>query len=255
MLIYSEVRYVPTDINMMVLRGADDKYYYIHRLLYDQAVILSDIYGENVSELVKLLSGSDTIPDSVKEFMETVPAPINILGAFLVLVKGELTSFKDMVGAIHVMSGPINLRQMVKYPYYVRSNISFSLSITEEYSLAWDRFFLTAIEYTEDLYVPKTFVPNNGTVTAMNNGRDDASAKSVEDMNEDELEDALYDALFNVPTDLFASSNDSEEESTETEVPVSAPDPVITPPPAPVDDDGNNSVTSVKSGLSILESL
>ena len=44
MLVRSKTRYVPTAVNMIVLQGEDGTYYYLHRALYDQCVVLRDQY-------------------------------------------------------------------------------------------------------------------------------------------------------------------------------------------------------------------
>lgn len=165
MLIYSEQRLVPTDVNMLVIRGKGDGYFYIHRSLYDQAVIINDIYKDTPDLLRKAITGSDESRDDVDLFMESAPSPINMLGPYLLLVKEPLEEFVDMVGAIHVMSGPINLRGMLRFPIEMRNNPSFSLSIKEEYELAWNRFFMTTMPFGEQQYTPAPIQPMNGTAT------------------------------------------------------------------------------------------
>lgn len=160
MLIYSKDRYVPTDVNMIVLRGLNDEgFYYVHRTLYDQAVVLYDMYIDQIEVLIKAITNKTESRDDVDFFLQNVPAPINILGPFLLLVTKPLDDLVDMVGAIHVMSGPLSFRKMLQIPYDMRNmNPSFSLSIREEYKLSWDRFFITTIPYTDDLLAPKPVV-------------------------------------------------------------------------------------------------
>lgn len=168
MLIYSEDRYVPTDINMMVIRGEKNTgYFYIHRLLYDQAVVLYDIYSEDIDFMVNSIIGTSDMRDDVAYFLDNVPAPLNIFAPFLLLVKEPLTELKDMVGAIHVMSMMINFRNMLKVPAEVRNNTPrFSLSIREEYELAWDRFFQTTLPYSVGMFQKSEGVtPMNGVAT------------------------------------------------------------------------------------------
>ena len=63
MLIYSKNRYVPTDVNMMVIRGVeDDGYFYIHRYLYDQA--------RAIQTLVKMLSTSSRISRVLSTYLD-----------------------------------------------------------------------------------------------------------------------------------------------------------------------------------------
>lgn len=172
MIIYSDTRYVPTDINMMVIRGNNNRgYYYVHRLLYDQAVVLYDLYSDDIELLVNSIIGITDMRDDVAYFLDNVPPPLNILGPFLLLVKEPLTELRDMVGAIHVLSGPFDFRAMLKVPVEVRNRVPrFSLSIKEEYELAWDRFFQTAIPYSLDMFrAPNTAAPMNGVATSVAN--------------------------------------------------------------------------------------
>lgn len=170
MLIYSKTRYISTETNMMIIRGKkdeDDGYYYVHRGLYDQAVILNDIYGKNYRELCEVLTGKAESRDDVDYIVAHLPSPINILGCFLLLVEEEIEEFLDMVGAIHVMSSAINFRRHITIPMESRANVDFSLSIREEYELPWDRFFKESIPWRNDLFVARAPVPLNGTATVV----------------------------------------------------------------------------------------
>lgn len=169
MIIYSEERCVPTDINMMVIRGEKNHgYFYVHRLLYDQAVILYDSYSDDIDYMVSNIIGTTDMRDDVAFFLDNVPVPLNIFGPFLLLVKEPLTKLEDMVGAIHVMSMMINFRAMFLVPEEIRNRApKFSLSIKEEYELAWDRFFQNAIPYSIGMFQQNSGVqPMNGVQTS-----------------------------------------------------------------------------------------
>lgn len=245
MLIFSEEHYVPTDINMMVLKGRNDEgYFYIHRMLYDQAVILNDIYGDDPKNLIMAITNKTDSRADVDYFLENAPVPINIFGPFLLLVKEEITDFIDMIGAIHVMSMPINLRAMLKVPYNMRTNVyQFSLSIKEEYKLAWDRWFILNKKFEEaqtNVYAVST--PMSGTALTdreeVSNIMDDAVASSgtLADPNSDEAWDMddvmafLNDENF----DFDAVELDDEEEEKKDEAPAPVPTPVPAPEPEPV---------------------
>ena len=237
MLIFSENRYTPTDINMMVIAG-NDGYYYIHRSLYDQAVILHDMYKENISGLVDVLVPDAQITESIHRFTTEIPVPINILGAFLILVKEDITELKDMVGAIHVMSGPLDLRQMITVPIEMRKTIRFSLSITEEYQLAWDRFFTTAIPYGQTVYREDNTVSTNTEGALDEKSGFDAPEEYAS--AEDYLNDIDWDALIDsqeIPEGFGA------DDTTKEQTPI--PDEEPTPEPVP----------AVPSSLSYLENL
>ena len=140
MLICSAKRYYPTDVNMLVL-DKDGLYFYVHRSLYDQAVILDDMLSRiGIDEMCMKIKRSKPVP-MVYDFIAKAPKPISTLGCFLVLVTEPLTDFIDMCGAIHVMSGPLNFRLMIDLPVELQNSIQFSLSVEEEYELSWDRWF------------------------------------------------------------------------------------------------------------------
>lgn len=190
MLIYSEDRLVPTDVNMMVIRGKNNiGFFYIHRSLYDQAVIINDIYEEDVNMLIKALTGKEDSRPDVDKFLEEVPQPLNIFAPYLLLIKDELEELEDMVGAIHVMSGPLNLRKMLKIPFEMRNTPTFSLTIREEYQVAWDRFFQTTMPYSSDMWRPQSISPMNGVQTETIPTGD----FKTEEQEREELEAALFD--------------------------------------------------------------
>lgn len=238
MLIYSEERLVPTDVNMLTIKGANNGYYYIHRALYDQAVIINDIYKDDVPMLIKDITNGNETREDVETFMETAPSPIRILGPFLLLVKEELHEFVDMVGAIHVMSGPINLRGLLKYPYEMRNNPTFSLSIREEYELAWDRFFKTTMPFSVDAYSPVGgYRPMNGTDTVTVPTTGDAELSNIGDDGE-EYADPLEALLFGAGDDIFDIPLDEPEEEPVKAAVEPEPEPVVQkaepePKPAP----------------------
>ncbi|MCM1219028.1 MAG: hypothetical protein NC548_31485 [Lachnospiraceae bacterium] len=258
MLIYSENRLVPTDINMLVIGAKNGGYFYIHRALYDQAVIINDIYKDNIPELLEAVSGKQETRDDVEYFMDNVPSPIHILGPFLLLVKEELQDFRDMVGAIHVMSGPLNLRGLLKYPFELRNQPSFSLSIREEYELAWDRFFQTTMPYgSQPTVVQQAVQPMNGTATTTVPTPEEELSNVGDDGVEyaDELEALLFgsaDDLFDMPSDFGEEEETNPEVEKKEEVkPASIPSPASVvpepePEPAPV--------KKIVSGLDALRS-
>lgn len=161
MLIRSTNRYVPTAVNMIVLQGTDGMYYYLHRSLYDQCVVLRDQYINLIPSFYKLLGFEDTHPSVCDEFMKSVPEPLDILAPFLALISGceELDNLDDMCGAISSMSMTVDFRKMFKVPAAVRSSIKFSLSVREEYRVQWDRFLMET-PTLEQVYSAQTPVPS-----------------------------------------------------------------------------------------------
>lgn len=168
MLVYSDKRYIPTDLNVMVIEDSVGKYYYIHRLLYNCAVILNYKYKGEIKELAQLIAGPQGNPDrfDVQTFYEKVPTPINILAPYLLLCDSALEELQDMVGALHVMSNTIDFVKYIAVPYEARvTQLDFSLSIKEEYRLGWDNFKQTCIEYRDDLFIQRS-MPMLGTANS-----------------------------------------------------------------------------------------
>lgn len=231
MLIYNEERFVPTEVNMLVIRGRNNVgFFYIHRSLYDQAVILNDIYGEDIEMLIEAITGNTDTRDDVQFFLENAPTPINIFAPFLLLVKEPLTEFKDMIGAIHVMSGPMNFRKMLKIPFEMRNTPTFSLSIREEYVLAWDMFLQNVIPYSTELYMRdrNEVRPMNGVQTTTVEVEDGLSNVGDDGV---EYADPLEALLFGAGDDIFDLDDEDEETDEEAVAPVT---PVSRPEPAPI---------------------
>lgn len=148
MLIYSEARYLPSELNMITLKCGDG-YLYIHRSLYDQIVVINDIYSTSKEMLIEHLTGKSESRGDVDWFWDNIPSPVNVMAPFLLLVKSELEDFVDMIGAIHAMSGPVALRGLLRVPFEMRNTPSFSLSIKEEYQLSWERFFMLSTPFDQ----------------------------------------------------------------------------------------------------------
>ncbi len=180
MLVFHAERLVPTDINVLVFAMEHDSgYFYVHRSLYDQAVILNDLYKDGVNSLCQLLGNDDTMRDDVEYFMDKAPEPIRILGPFLLMVKEPLEAFVDMVGAISVISTQCDLRNMIKVPAEVRASLKYSLHIREEYQLSWDRFIASCVPYT-----PPVLVSAYGQAPAVAPGQSVISEEEAEEEDE-----------------------------------------------------------------------
>lgn len=151
MLVFSEQHLMPTDVNMITIEASDESgYFYVSRMVYDQAVILHDMYGDNPHNLIKAITGGYETRGDVVTFLRDIPRPINILGPYLMLVSKRIDDLIDMVGAISVLSGMINFRGMLKTPFAMRpSNPSFSLAIANEYKMSWKSFEIISLSYDE----------------------------------------------------------------------------------------------------------
>lgn len=210
MLIVSKTRYVPTAVNMIVLQGKDDYFYYLHRSLYDQCVILRDQYLHLLPSFYKLLGFDGAHPAVCDTFMERAPEPMDILGPLLTLVTGceQLETIEDMCGALSSMSMSIDFRRMFKVPVQVRQSIKFSLSVREEYRVQWDRFFLETPEFAQ---ISLRMVRTQGPMEARERGE-------IQLPEEEDINEIVYtgDVAYNMD-DLLAQMNEWEEAEKEVD--------------------------------------
>ena len=148
MIVLSEERYIPTFPGIITLQDSDGVYYYVHKSLFEQAVIIEDRYGESLDTLKKQIGGN---PDyvAIQKFVEYVPRPINIMGYFLALLSEDIEDFTDIVGAMDAMSSAVNLRNLIKQPESIRQTIRFGMSIKNEYKDSWDHFIKTCYSYDQ----------------------------------------------------------------------------------------------------------
>lgn len=204
MLIFSETRVVPPMVNIMTLEDNNGNYYYVHRDLYDQAVILSDSYQDNPMGFRLMLAGAHA-KECAERFFKEAPKPINILGYFLELIDSteEFETMEDMCGALHVMSLTLNFRQFLKVNMDLRKSVRYSLSIREEYQLSYDRFFTEAMSYED--YSQRLTSGYAPAQSASYYSNDDASASDI-DLND-----------FDEEIDWGSISVDEEETGTATE--------------------------------------
>ena len=77
MIVCSQKRYLPVTNNMLVLQQGE-YYFYVHRDVYDKAVILYDRY--QFMELKDLIDGSPHNNEAASKFFDNAPAPLKILG-------------------------------------------------------------------------------------------------------------------------------------------------------------------------------
>lgn len=219
MIVYSKKRYLPKDVNMMVLEH-NDAYFYIHRATYDQAVILAYKYSDKIDVLAGNVLDSVAIPPSemredILTAFEEMPAPIKYLAPFLYLVKGEVTEMIDCVGAISVMSSVLDFVKMLDVPFSMRANISFSLSIKDEYALTWETFFNNSIPYDAAITTPNyaTYAPQDDVTTAVDVPLVEVA---LDDTNLEELDyetqAAFLDSLMDDDDDFFGDMPSSSDE-------------------------------------------
>lgn len=152
MLIVSNDRLIPTTVNTITLQGEDGTFYYVHRNLYDQAVVLTDLYGDDPIVLWSGLGFNPlNKPQTVQMYEQTVPTPLRVLAPFLMYIKDvdKLDNIEDLCGALSVIAMQFSMRRMPQVPKELRAAVQFSLGIREEYKVHWDYFFQDTPTYEE----------------------------------------------------------------------------------------------------------
>ena len=150
MLIYSKDKLQnPIGVNTIMLEDKEGHYYFTHRTLYDQAVVVKHTYNSNAPMLLYVLGvEAPAVPEIVQYFTDNAPDPINALGPFLTLITDYNKLPKDMrtlCGVLHVISRQISLLSYLKVDPTLRASVTFSLSITEEFEIDYERFFQESI--------------------------------------------------------------------------------------------------------------
>jgi len=149
MIAVSNQRYLPTLVNTMVL-FKDGLYFYLHRDVYDQAVVLTDLFDSTPDVLAERIGGLPENEETMRWFFETAPKPLHILAPCLRLIAGPIErDIEQACGVLHVITSMIHVRSFIDKPEEIRRSVSFSLTIKDEYELAWESFFASAIPYDQ----------------------------------------------------------------------------------------------------------
>lgn len=142
MIVISEERFYTMNPNIIMLEN-NGKYFYSHRNVYDQAVILNHLYSASPDKVLSTLNPDIKQNDKAYQWLkENLPKPLNILSAFVYLVDTDLgDNYEDYCGALQVITSQISTVNYVKLDKSIRSGLSWSSSIKEEYRMSWDIFF------------------------------------------------------------------------------------------------------------------
>lgn len=210
MLTISETRYVPVKPNYIVLQDADGYFYYINRTLYDEAIVLTDRYGQSISTLIKLIGGNSDF-QCVESFVIRAPKSISILGYFLALLSEDIEDdYTDVVGALDLITSNLDPRTFIKQPAEIRQSVNFGMSIRNEYMDSWEMFFDSCYEYewmsnvlrearTGGYVKPAIRSYSNNDVAEEEEDEGDAGDVWADLMADFEKEDAEADAKLKTP--------------------------------------------------------
>jgi hypothetical protein len=193
MLVVTEERYLPTLHNTIVIHNGS-YYFYIHRDVYDSLVILSDRYSlESLTAMVVPIGNEETI----KWFYDNAPRPINILAPYIGLVDCEIpATIVDCCGALHTITSIIDVRNFVKQPVELRRSIRFSMSVRDEYEMAWESFINTSIPYA-DRYTART-APQYAETSTGTQSRIDTKTGDIIIIEDEEGDDEFLASLNNI---------------------------------------------------------
>lgn len=141
MIVISKERFYYTNPNIIMLEK-DDNFFYSHRNVYDQAVILNYVYNSNIEDVLITLDPNFKNNNKAYEWLkENLPKPLNILAPFIYLVDSDLgDDYEDYCGALQVITSQISVASYIKLDKSIRSGLSWSSSIKEEYRMSWDLF-------------------------------------------------------------------------------------------------------------------
>lgn len=210
MLTISETRYVPVKPNYIVLQDADGYFYYINRTLYDEAIVLTDRYGQSISTLIKLIGGNSDF-QCVESFVIRAPKSISILGYFLALLSEDIEDdYTDVVGALDLITSNLDPRTFIKQPAEIRQSVNFGMSIRNEYMDSWEMFFDSCYEYewmssvlrearTGGYVKPAARSYSNNAIEEDAEDEEDAGDVWADLMADFEKEDAEADAKLKTP--------------------------------------------------------
>lgn len=153
MIVCSEKHLIPVSVNTITLKK-DDYYFYVHRDVYDSAVALSDRYTfETLLEKVE----PEKNRDIMNYYKDKFPKPLDILVPFLSLLNFNISdelaedqhNVEIITGILHVITNGCDVRRFIQIPKEVRRAVTYSIGITEEYEMSWERFFDEAIDYDD----------------------------------------------------------------------------------------------------------
>lgn len=196
MIVVTEERYIPTAPGYITLQDADGLYYYVHKTLYEQAVVLKDRYSDSIDTLRELIGGNQDF-EAVRLFTQYVPTPVNIMGYFLGLLENDITEFVDVVGALDAMSSAVNLRNLIKQPVAIRQTVTFGMSIQNEYGDMWDNFLRSCYLYDEI----KAAMHGNFNQPAQSTSTVVQSAQQVEEVESEPMYEGTDEEIFAQVTD------------------------------------------------------
>lgn len=139
MIFYSKERLYPTLINTLVLEDTEGGFWYVHRSVYDSALTLS--VKQTADGLLTLIDSSSNSP-AIESWYSAAPEPLNILAPYFGLISEELPACRIdvLAGVMHAITSQIDAYNFIKQPKAIRTTVKMSLSVLNEYQMAWDSF-------------------------------------------------------------------------------------------------------------------
>jgi hypothetical protein len=216
MLVASEKRYIPTEVNMIVLKK-DEVYFYVHRDLYDKATILNDRYKDKLAVLWELMPATNANDEAVTFWYNNAPVPLNILAPYLKIFDVALeATVISLAGALHIIGKSFDVLRYLMMPKELRNSVVMSVTLDETYEMEWEALFRGMLDYearnvpTMPQYAPMPYAmpyPAPGAYAPP------ALVPAEEEDEEDEDEEDPF-------ANLFAFSVEESDEATEEPPPI-----------------------------------
>lgn len=260
MILYKKEPYPLQMKNIILLDSGDGGVIYVSKTTYDQALLLSSRFDNDIQRLIQSLKCKTNegyiVISELKELINnmhlSMPSPINILAAFLIFCAGnqgiewDRNNYEMGYGILHQFSQLIDFNGMTLVPAEVRANISIPTAILMQYERTWDDLCSTLTDYVVaglqpvrpqhyDMQLePTTKKLHEESEVNNKSAQSYAEQNSAED--EEDGGDAIdEDAFAKLQAKLAAiASADSVTPSEEPKKEPEAPKPVETQKPVPV---------------------
>lgn len=157
MIYYSKELIRTWQPNLMLLDLEDDLgHIYVSRNTYDQAVLIADRFNYDVDAVDSKLGGIKDQEDSVSYMSGILPSPINVLSPFYNTitkeVKLDVDNLEQIIGVLSYLSMSFDFNMMLKVPFEVRCNLTFTKSILLNYQSHYEDFNITLQKDSNQYY-------------------------------------------------------------------------------------------------------
>ena len=150
LIVCSDKYLLPVVGGVITLQVDDSLMIYVHRSLYDVAVVLKDRY-ETKDRLIEAIGFVNNM-DAINMFYKECPDPINILAPFLSYINPTLETeftFEFCVGALHTLHRTLDMRGSLKVEPQLRRSVRITVRPEDDYLLQWGVLLREWFDYDE----------------------------------------------------------------------------------------------------------